>query len=160
MPMTVYGAGGIAQLVKAFTVYGAGGVAQAVKNAWVYDAAGTPRKFFSGAGGFQLTAGNILGVSTGYQESPLTGVVVPSPPQLAGRTAILLVSSNSSNLIRLSLFSPTNPGQNLFNTLTIAPIWFGNTSGATYAYSGQTATWDFPTTSKMVVGQTYNVSVT
>lgn len=157
--MSVFGLGGVRRDVTNFTVYGAGGVARRVTNAWVYGAAGTPRQFFS-AGGFQLTAGDILGVSVGYQESPLSGVVVPSPPQLAGLTATLLVSSNTNSIIRLSMFSPTNPGQNLFTTLTIAPLWFGNTAGATYTYAGQTAQWDFPTTTKMVVGATYAVSTT
>lgn len=159
MPMSVYLSVAPSK-IKKITVYGNGGIAVPMKAGWVYDAGGVARKFYSGAGGFQLTAGNILGVSTGYQESPLTGVVVPSPATLNGLVVTLLVSSNSNNTIRLQMYSPTNPGQLVFNTLTISPLWFGNASAATYSYSGSTAQWDWATTSKMVVGNVYNVSVT
>lgn len=160
MPMSVYGPGGTPRRVKAFTVYGPGGTARTVKNGWVYGPGGTPRLFYSGAGGFQLTAGDSIGVSTGYTESPLVGSVVPSPPFLNGLQVTMLLSSNLNNVIRLQLFSPTNPGQFAFNTLTISPIWFGNASAATYTYSGQTAQWDWAVPNKMVVGNVYTVSVT
>jgi hypothetical protein len=157
---SVYGAGGTPRTVTKFGIYGAGGVLRNVLKAWVYGAAGTPRLFFDGNSGFQLTAGDIIGVSKGYQQSPLTGSVVPSPAFISGMEVTLLVSSNGSNIIRLTTFSPTNPGQLAFNTLTIAPLWFGNAADAAYSYSATTATWDWTTTSKMVVGNTYTVSVT
>lgn len=159
MPMSVYGPGGTPQRVRAFTVYGPGGVAQPVKNAWVYDASGNRRLFFSGQGGFTLVAGDIIGVATGYQESPPAGTPTPNPPFLAGLQVTQLSSGNLTNLIRLSVFSPTNPGQSAFTSLTIAPIWFGNSSAATYSYAGTTATWDWAVPNKLVVGTTYTVSV-
>jgi len=156
---SIYDSAGNVRPVTKFSIYDNVSNRLNVSKAWIYDSAGNRREFFSGAGGFSLVAGNASGLSTGYQEG-VAGTPTPNPPYLNGVLVTMLLSSNSVNQIRLQMFSPTNPGQALFNQLTVAPLWFGSSASATYSYAGSTATWDWVTTSKLVVGSNYTVSVT
>lgn len=162
--LTVYGTGGNARTVTKLGVYGSGGVLRNVKAAWVYGTNGVPRKFFGTAAGFSIVAADVLGVSKGYENLGIIyGSISPNPGYGPGGGVVYqFLTSNGSNILRLSLggFS-SNPGQNLFSTITVSSIGAISTASATYSWqnvASNTATWDFVTAQKFIVGGNYSAT--